>query len=379
MRMISTARDKQWMSRAVALAERGRLTTSPNPMVGACIVKNNRLIAEGYHAEYGGEHAEAMALRKAGRRARGAVLYVTLEPCSTWGKTPPCDQAVKKSGIRRVIIGTLDPNPKHHAKGLAHLKKQGIAVSHGLFADEIQRQNEAFFKLMKTGLPFVTLKMAQTLDGKIAARNGSSRWITSAPARNLVHQRRREHDAGLVGKNTLMPDDPRLWTNLPPVKGRADKPWRIVIDSQGKISSTARVFSGNQWTLVAVSEKKSSKGIAGRIASGKNMSILFLPEKNGKLDLKELLKQIACLGVMRLLVEGGGELAWSLFNEKLVDRAYWMVAPKVLGGRASKTSVEGDGFVRLSDAVLGEFEQSFSVGPDWVFVTRFSSGHGNKK
>ncbi|OGW82997.1 MAG: riboflavin biosynthesis protein RibD [Omnitrophica bacterium GWA2_52_8] len=377
--MISTARDKQWMSRAVALAERGRLTTSPNPMVGACIVKNNRLIAEGYHAEYGGEHAEAMALRKAGRRARGAVLYVTLEPCSTWGKTPPCDQAVKKSGIRRVIIGTLDPNPKHHAKGLAHLKKQGIAVSHGLFADEIQRQNEAFFKLMKTGLPFVTLKMAQTLDGKIAARNGSSRWITSAPARNLVHHLRREHDAVLVGKNTLMQDDPRLWTNLPPVKGRADKPWRIVIDSQGKISSTARVFSGNQWTLVAVSEKKSSKGIAGRIASGKNMSILFLPEKNGKLDLKELLKQIACLGVMRLLVEGGGELAWSLFNEKLVDRAYWMVAPKVLGGRASKTSVEGDGFVRLSDAVLGEFEQSFSVGPDWVFVTRFSSGHGNKK
>jgi diaminohydroxyphosphoribosylaminopyrimidine deaminase/5-amino-6-(5-phosphoribosylamino)uracil reductase len=233
-----------WMARALHLAERGRLSVSPNPMVGACVVGASRLIAEGWHQRYGGDHAEIIALKRAGMRARGAVLYVTLEPCSSWGKTPPCVSAIIRAGIRQVVIGSRDPNPRHRGRGITMLKRAGITVHASVLAGEVARQNEAFFKYIRTGLPFVSLKMAQSLDGKIASVSGSSRWISSALARGFVHRLRAAHDAVLVGTRTLLMDDPRLGTNAKNRPSPSEKPWRVALDPRVEVSPSARILSG---------------------------------------------------------------------------------------------------------------------------------------
>jgi diaminohydroxyphosphoribosylaminopyrimidine deaminase/5-amino-6-(5-phosphoribosylamino)uracil reductase len=361
------------MARALDLAEKGRFTTSPNPMVGACIVRGSRLVGEGYHRIFGGDHAEVDALKKAGGHARGASLYVTLEPCTSWGKTPPCVNAIVRAGIRKVVVAVRDPNPKHDGKGIAALRKAGIRVSVGVLAGEARRQNEAFFKYVKTGIPFVTLKMAQSLDGKIAARSGVSRWISSPPARQFVHQLRAEQDAILVGKNTLYLDDPRL---SPLVKYRGQcpqKPWRIVLDPDFKVNAGARVFKGDQLTMIAVS-RETAKRLENKGDRSKKSGVLIpLACRKGRLDIGDLLKQLGSLGVAKLLVEGGGELAWSFLSEKRVDRAYWIIAPKIVGGRSAKTSVEGEGFGDLDGAITTSYSALHSLGPDLLISTDFKT------
>ena len=376
---------EKWMRRALELAERGRLGTSPNPMVGACIVSNGRIAGEGWHQKYGGDHAETHALKAAGSRAKGASLYVTLEPCSTWGETPPCAASIINAGIRYVFIGSLDPNPKHHGKGVAALRKEGIRVMPGILAEEVRRQNESFFIHITTGLPFVTLKMAQSLDGKIASRTGRSRWITSKSARGFVHRLRAEQDAILVGKNTLLRDDPALMPRVKVKNADPLKPWRVALDPHFEISPKARIFKGEQLTILAVSEKKMKAPVILRPQAEESRKILrfaqddkvkkgsvIIPvkEENGCLQMKDLLKKLGALGVARLLVEGGGELAWSLLSEKRVNKICWIVAPTFIGGREAKTSVEGIGFENPGQAIRLKIDTVSKLGEDWLFEGR---------
>lgn len=359
--------DTFWMKEAVRLAWEGRYRTSPNPMVGACVVRRNRLAAGGYHAYYGGDHAEIAALKKSGKKSAGSVLYVTMEPCSTWGKTPPCAAAIIRAGIRRVVIGVLDPNPKNHGRGIRVLRDAGLQVTFGVLENEIREQNAYFYKWVREKTPFVTLKMAQSLDGKIADHKKNSRWISGSVARNFVHDLRAEHDAVLVGKNTLLSDNPRLSPLVPARQINPGKPWRVVLDPHFEISLRARIFSGEQLTYVCVSEKRLK-----RIRPQKTVNLIPVPEVKGRLDLKVLMRRLAGLGVAKLLVEGGGELAWSFLNQGLADKAYWIVAPKIIGGRTAKTSVEGEGFA-LSRCLEPTVTDIFKIGSDFLFEMNLGS------
>lgn len=370
--MIHLPPREKWMRLALELAEKGRFSTSPNPMVGAVLVRENKQIAQGCHQKYGGPHAEIIALRRAGRKARGSTLYVTLEPCASWGKTPPCVTAILESGIREVFIGALDPNPKNHGKGIRALKNAGVKVAGGILASEVQKQNEAFFKYVRTGLPFVTLKMAQSLDGKIATRTGLSRWISSEAARDFVHRLRAEQDAILVGTQTLLKDNPLLSPRVNPngliQKG---KPWRVVLDARLRISPTARIFRGEQITVIAISEKI-VKGLPAKTKKWNGrVTLLPVAEHQGHLDLKDLLTRLGALGIAKLLVEGGGETAWSFLEAGLVDKFYWIVAPKFFGGTQAKTSVEGPGVRIPSQAIRPSSLKCTPLGEDWLFEGNF--------
>ncbi|MBI4368536.1 MAG: bifunctional diaminohydroxyphosphoribosylaminopyrimidine deaminase/5-amino-6-(5-phosphoribosylamino)uracil reductase RibD [Candidatus Omnitrophica bacterium] len=340
-----TVTHQVWMRCSLACAEQGRGLTHPNPMVGACLVKNGKLIAEGFHRFFGGPHAEVEAIRKAGKRARGATLYVTLEPCSTYGKTPPCTEAIKTAGIKRVVVAAVDPNPKHQGRGLGILKRCGIRVETGILRREAELQNEAFLKWVKTKLPFVTLKMAQSLDGKIASRTGKSRWVSNVQSRNWVHRLRAQQDAILVGKNTLLKDNPRLTVR----NGKLTKtPWRIVLDERGESSPSAHIFHASGVSVLACSRKFLSR--VSKKFSRSKVTLMALDSSKGEVDLNQLLRALGALGIVSLLVEGGGEVAWSFFNAGLVDKIEWILAPKIIGGRTAKTSVEGVGINALDEA-----------------------------
>jgi len=362
---LRSSNDEHWMRLALDLALKGRFETSPNPIVGACVVLKGKLVGQGWHKRFGGPHAEAMALRQAGKKAKGAVLYVTLEPCSSWGKTPPCVGTIIQSGIREVIFAVQDPNPKHAGRAAALLKKAGVRVRKGLLAREAESQNETFFKWIQTGKPFVTLKMAQTLDGKIATRTGQSRWISSLESRELVQNLRRSHDAVLVGKNTLLMDNPRL-----SVRGTNASPrlLRVVLDPRCEVPAGAKVFTGTPDVLLAIGEKALKK--ASLRVWRKPVTLLPLKEIKGRLDLNQLLKKLGALGVASLLVEGGGETAWSFLSQKQVDRVIWITAPKIFGGRGAKTSVEGEGVALPAQALNLKSWTVFPCGSDFVLEGR---------
>ena len=362
---------ESWMKRALALAERGRSSVSPNPMVGACIVSKGKLVGSGFHEKFGGPHAEPNALAQAGVKARGATLYVTLEPCATWQKTPPCAPLILEKGIREVVIGCLDPNPLNRGKGVRFLRKRGIAVKVGVLETEARKLNEGFLKHITQKRPFVTLKMAQTLDGKIATRAGLSRWISSAPSRQFVHELRARHDAVLVGKNTFFQDDPRLTV---PKTSRSlvfGKPWKIVMTDARGWSPQARVFEESRLTILVFLEKDLAKIVKKAEAQTGTLMLLPLKGKRCRIDVWELLKKLASLGVTQLLVEGGGELAWSFLEAGCVDRAYWIVAPKIFGGRDAKTSVEGLGVKTPDQAFLFKTDAVTRSGDDWIFEGSF--------
>lgn len=370
-----------WMKQALVLAEKGRPWTSPNPLVGAVMVKKNHFISSGYHTQFGAPHAEIEAIQNAGSRARGSTLYVTLEPCSTFGKTPPCTESIKRSGIKHVIIGALDPNPVHHGRGISILKKSSIRVTKWILEKEVLHQNEAYVKWITKKIPFVILKMAQSLDGKIASRTGNSRWISGRPAREWVHRLRSKVDAILIGKNTLLADDPRLTvrngTSLLPsssivaarrqLNGQAREiksPWRIVLDPKGESSPTARIFKQNAPVILACSENRIRQ--VAKKYSHQGITLLPLKEKNGKLDLVQLLRFLGSMGISSLLVEGGGELAASFIEQGLVDQVKWILAPKIIGGRDTKTSVEGMGVQLLSRAHRVKSIRMSQLGEDFL-------------
>jgi len=297
--------DEKYMQRALCLAEKARGRTSPNPMVGAVIVKNGRIVGEGFHHKAGGPHAEINAIKQAGKKAEGATMYVTLEPCCFFGRTPPCTDAIIRAGIKKVIIAAVDPNPLNNGKGIKILKKRGIIIRAKVLESEARKLNEVFEKYITTGMPFVYLKMAMTLDGKIATNTGDSKWVSCEESRNLVHKLRKQVDAVMVGANTARIDKPRF--------------------KQAKIK-------------------------------------VVIP--SARVNLRNFLKALGRKQITSVLCEGGGELAGSLLEEGLVDKIMFFIAPKIIGGRTAKSPVEGNGIENMANAIKLKNMRVTKVGDD---------------
>ncbi|HEV8310948.1 MAG TPA: bifunctional diaminohydroxyphosphoribosylaminopyrimidine deaminase/5-amino-6-(5-phosphoribosylamino)uracil reductase RibD [Methylomirabilota bacterium] len=333
--------DAGWMARALSLAERGLGLTSPNPAVGAVLVRDGTVVGEGWHRAAGGPHAEAAALVAAGEAARGATCYVTLEPCAHHGRTPPCADALIEAGVIRVVAACLDPNPLVDGRGLARLQAAGIEVAIGVGEPEARALNRAFFTFVTAGRPHVTLKSAMTLDGKIAAWDGASRWITGDAAREEAHRLRFRADAILVGIGTVLRDDPELTVRLPGAP--AKEPYRVVADSRLRTPADARVLRAGDpsRTIVACGAPAPTARAAGLRATGAR--VLELPRDGRRVDLGALLRALGELGVVSVLAEGGAELGAGLCEAGLVDRVAFFVAPRLLGGRTAPGPVGGAG------------------------------------
>ncbi|HVZ81291.1 MAG TPA: bifunctional diaminohydroxyphosphoribosylaminopyrimidine deaminase/5-amino-6-(5-phosphoribosylamino)uracil reductase RibD [bacterium] len=322
----------QYMKRALHLAGTRARYVSPNPRVGAVLVRGGRIVGEGVTQPYGGPHAEIMALRRAGSRARGATLYVTLEPCSHYGKTPPCANAILDAGVRRVVAATGDPNPKVAGKGFRLLRAAGIGVQVGPAAPEAIELNQAFFFSHAQGRPWVTLKAGTSLDGRIAGVTGRSRWITNKVSRQKAHLLRSRADAILVGSGTLLEDDPSLTVRLPGWRRKDGWPLRIVLDSRLRIPLKARVLKGPAGTvLFAAPQAPQAKQ---RTLESLGARVFRVPSRGKMLSLKAILALLQGLEVRSLLVEGGGAVHASFLEEGLADELHLFVAPKVIGGKA---------------------------------------------
>ncbi len=350
------------MRRALELARRGEGLTRPNPPVGAVVVAGGKLVGQGWHHKAGGPHAEVLALKDAGARADGATLYVTLEPCSTWGRTPPCTEAILAAKIARVVVCATDPNPAHAGRGLALLKRKGISIVRGVLEPEGVALIAPFKKWILTRRPYVTLKLGMTLDGRIADGTGSSRWITGPEARVRSHQLRRRCDAILAGRQTVALDDPLLTPR--PARGR--KPFRVVLVSRGDIPLSARVLNDAfaAQTMVAVTSLCPEK--TRRALEKKGAEVLVLPKKKGRPSLEALMKELGRRGLLHVMCEGGGELAASLIQAGCVDEYWFFVAPCLLGGGRSRSAVAGNGWKLGSNPQL-VYRSMERVGRD-VFI-----------
>lgn len=340
----------RFMRRALELALKAKGRTSPNPMVGCVIAKQGRLIAEGYHREAGTKHAEIVALGKVTRRqAAGATLYVTMEPCSVYGKTPPCVPQVIESGVKRVAVGARDPNPNVNGRGIAWLKEAGLEVIEGILADECAAINRPFEKFVTQGLPYVTLKVALSLDGKIATADGDSKWISNTLSRRYVHQLRDEVDAILVGRGTLKQDDPLLNVRLPGSKKRKH-PTVVVVDSKLDIPQLRKLFNVKNRKLIFATTWMSPEENRRQLMSKGAEVWAFDADLTGRVDLKALLKMLGQRGITHLLVEGGAGIYSSFVSQKLADRIVTFLSPKLLGGQAIDWLPEMN--VRHMDAAL---------------------------
>lgn len=351
-----------FMLQAIELAAKGRGRTSPNPMVGAVLVRDGYILAEGYHRRAGGPHAEVEALRKAGLSARGATLYINLEPCCHWGRTPPCTQAIIDAGVAQVFMAMLDPNPLVNGKGKAELEAAGIVTHVALCERQARRLNEAFIKHITTGRPFVTAKFAMSLDGKIATHSGESRWITGSVGRERAHTLRDASDAIMVGVNTVLADNPRLTTRLD--KPDVHHPLRVVVDTRGRMPLEAQMLTSGQpaHTLVTTTELMPEE--KRRQLEERGARVLILPLKEGRVDLAALIDALGDMEVVSLLVEGGGTILGSLFSEGLVDKVLAFIAPKIIGGAEAPTPVEGAGIERVADALQLEDVEVERLGAD---------------
>lgn len=337
------------MQLALDLAFKAYGKTSPNPMVGAVIVKDGEIIGQGYHQKAGTFHAEIHALNEAGEKAKGATMYVTLEPCCHKGRTGPCTEAVIKAGIKKVYIAMLDPNPLVAGKGVARLNEAGILTEVGLLEDKAQKLNEIFITYMTKGRPFVLLKVAMSLDGKIATKTGDSRFITGEMARNYVHQLRNSFKAILVGINTVLKDDPALTTRL--FNQESKDPIRIILDSEAKTPLEARILNqaSNSSTIIVVSKKAPLEKI--NQLENKGAKIIHQKNNDGKIDLRALLKELKIMEIDSILVEGGGQVHASFLEDRLADKILWFIAPKIIGGKMAPSPVSGEGIDLLKEAV----------------------------
>lgn len=334
---------EKYMAMAIALAKKAEGMTSPNPMVGALIVKSGKIVGRGYHKKAGLPHAEINAIAQAGARARGATLYVTLEPCNHFGRTPPCTDAIINSGIRSVVAAMVDPNPLTKGRGIKILRKHGINTSVGILEGESMKMNRPFIKFITRKMPYVTVKAAQSLDGKIATKIGDSKWITGEDSRRYVHELRSKADAVMVGVNTVMADNPLLTARIPGVK---KQPVRIIVDSTLKTPISAKLFNVKCSKIIIATTVASSRI---RKYEAKGAEVIVIKSKAGRVDLEALLKELAGRDITNVLVEGGGNLNAGLFAAGLVDRALFFIAPKVIGGRDARTSVEGLGVKLVKD------------------------------
>lgn len=319
--------DSEYIKKTIQLAQKGRGNVSPNPLVGAVIVKDGRIIGKGYHQKFGEAHAEINALHQAGDEAKDSTLYITLEPCCHYGKTPPCTDAIIKAKIKRVVIGMTDPNPIVNQKGVQILRDNGIEVITGVHENECKQLNRVFTKYITTGLPFVTLKIAQTIDGRIATKSGHSQWITSQKARTEGHRLRSEVDAVIIGSGTACADDPQLTVRH--IRGR--NPFRIVMDNDLQISLTSKLLTDAfvHKTIIATTSHDEQK--MNQIQKSGAQIWLISSDNNGYVSITSLLKKLAKQGISSVLVEGGSKIYTSFLKEKMVDRIFIAIAPKILG------------------------------------------------
>lgn len=353
--------DEYFMNLALRLALKAQGKTSPNPMVGALVVKAGRIVGRGYHQKAGLAHAEIIALEEAAHKAKGATLYVTLEPCAHFGKTPPCVDRIIKSGIKEVIIGMTDPNPLNNGKGINILRQHKIKVRVGLLEDKLKKINEVFIKYITKRVPFVTVKIAQSLDGKIATKTGDSKWITSDKSRAFSHRMRKDYDAVIVGVNTILRDNPRLdaWFSR-------RNPIKIVVDSQLSTPQNANIFSANRQVIIVTLPDRPGQETENRKILAQRAKVLEVKEKAGQINLKSMMKKLAQAGITNILVEGGGTLIGSLFDEGLVDKIMFFISPKVIGGRGAIGSVMGLGISRVDKAVKLRDIKFRRIGEDFL-------------
>ncbi len=352
--------DKLYMQKALELAAKGSGKTSPNPMVGAVLVKGDKIISSDYHRKAGSAHAEVLVLKKAGRKSRGATLYVNLEPCChTEKKTPPCTTKIIQSGIKRLVVAITDPNPRVSGKGLKEIRKAGIKTKVGVMKKEAEKLNEVFTKFIREKSPFVILKIAQSLDGKIATAAGESKWITGAKAREHVHRLRNEVDALLVGIGTVKTDNPSLDCR----KKNGKNPYRVIVDSSLEISLNAKVLKhSDRKTIIATTKKAPKDKIA--ILEKRGIKVLIIKDKASKVDLRILMKELGTLNVLSVIIEGGSSIAASALSGRIVDKVLFFVAPKIIGGKDAIPSVGGKSPENLNKAIkLINFE-SIKVGKD---------------
>jgi diaminohydroxyphosphoribosylaminopyrimidine deaminase/5-amino-6-(5-phosphoribosylamino)uracil reductase len=352
-------RDKFFMERALRLAEKGVGSTSPNPMVGAVLVKDGEIIGEGFHKKAGEPHAEVLALKQAGERARGAELFVTLEPCSHYGRTPPCVQAIIKAGVIGVVAAMEDPNPLVSGRGIKMLEEAGIQVRVGVMEERARKLNEVFIKYITTKKPFVVGKIAQSLDGKIALSSGISRWITGEPARIRAHELRSRYDAVMVGIGTVLADDPLLTCRLP---GREKDPVKIVVDSTLKIPVNARLFQDSGKVIIAATQKADRQKM--RVLKQLGADIIETESNGGDMvNLPQLFEILGTMGITGVLVEGGSRLLASLSKEELLDKLIIFVAPRLIGaeGLSSVGNLFVDELKKTPRFTIGSLEQ---IGED---------------
>ncbi|MEW6662660.1 MAG: bifunctional diaminohydroxyphosphoribosylaminopyrimidine deaminase/5-amino-6-(5-phosphoribosylamino)uracil reductase RibD [Bacillota bacterium] len=359
--------DLGYMQRAMELARLGAGWTSPNPIVGAVIVKDGRIVGEGYHRKAGTPHAEIHALRDAGSSASGATLYVNLEPCSHYGRTPPCTKAVIQAGVARVVVAMEDPNPKVAGQGIQELKRVGIQVAVGILEQEARELNEIFIKYITTRIPFVTLKIAITLDGKIATTMGKSKWITSQLARDEVHRLRHLHDAVLTGIGTVLADDPKLNVRL---EGSWRDPLRVIVDSRLRLPLTATVAASarGQPTLVATTNRHDPEH--KRRLEEMGIEVAVLPSFEGRVDLSSLMKLLGGREITSILLEGGGYLAAGALAQGIVDKIIAFIAPKIFGGMAAPGPVGELGVREVGQALSLTRMKATPVGSD-LMVTGY--------
>ena len=352
--------NKSWMKLAVSLAEKGYGKVNPNPMVGAVIVKNGKLIGQGYHEHYGGLHAERNALKSCMESPQGADLYVTLEPCCHFGKTPPCTDAIIEAGIKRVYVGSADPNSLVAGKGIQILRSKGIEVVENVLLSECNQLNEIFFYFITKKRPFVTLKYAMTADGKIATIRGESKWISGELAREQVHRLRAETKGILAGIQTVLLDDPMLNCRIP----NSSQPTRIICDSwlriplESNLVKTAKDFPAFVAFANHNEEKESLLKACG-------VELFYAPGSDKRVDLFSVMDELGRRGIDTLLLEGGGTLNFAMLSAGLVNRVQAYISPKLLGGENAKTPVEGIGFERLNKAVQLKIRSAEQIGEDF--------------
>lgn len=339
----------KFMKRALELAENGIGYTNPNPLVGAVIVKDGQIIGEGYHALYGSSHAEVNAFKNAKEDVKGATLYVTLEPCSHYGNTPPCANTIVEKGIKKVIIGLKDPNPLVAGRGIKILQDNGIEVVTGVLEEEGKKLNEIFLKYITTQLPFCIMKTAMTLDGKIAAYTGDSKWVTSELSRQYVHKLRHRAAGIMVGIGTVLADDPKLNTRLRYEEG--SDPIRIIVDSNARIPLKAKVLNINSKakTIIAATEKADKEKL--KALEEKGAEIIVTPLKKNRVDLSYLMKSLGVRKIDSILLEGGSSLNYAALEAGIVDKVNIFIAPKIIGGEGAKTPVGGEGIALMKDAI----------------------------
>ncbi|MDD5120159.1 MAG: bifunctional diaminohydroxyphosphoribosylaminopyrimidine deaminase/5-amino-6-(5-phosphoribosylamino)uracil reductase RibD [Candidatus Omnitrophica bacterium] len=354
--------DEYYMGLALKLALKAKGNTSPNPLVGAIVVKAGSIIGRGFHAKAGLAHAEIIALEQAGKKAKGATLYVTLEPCAHTGHTPPCVNRIIASGIKKVVVGMIDPNPLNNGRGLALLKQNNIKVKAGILGDKLKKINESFIKYISSRLPFVTVKVAQSLDGRIATKTGDSKWITSDRSRVYAHKLRKNYDAIMVGVNTVLRDNPSLnaWF-------AQKKLIKVIVDSNLSTPENSNIFSADAQVIIITLPSHPGQVTENRKKLSAKAKILEVKEKAGQINLRDALKKLAQLQISNIIVEGGGTLIGSLFDERLVDKILFFISPKIIGGKDAVSSVMGNGIkridaaIRLSDLKINRFGEELLV------------------